>query len=78
MTKRKYLKTTKDVRFWWERTPWGTRDLMAQIEPHEPVNVAYIEKCDSGWFACLNDKAHPTLKAAKRHAEEQLGLVCDD
>ena len=78
MTKRKYLETTKRVRFWWKRAP-EFADLFVSVASLESTMFASVYRVgENSWENTIDDQTFPTAKAAKRHVEEQLGLVCDD
>ncbi len=81
MTKRKYLKPTKPIRFYW-------RKIHGAIFPRQVLHAemgslfgaAHITRYYEGekWHNSLDDKRFATAWAARKHVEKLLGLEDDD
>ena len=94
MAKRKYLKSTKPIRFWWKQGVLNSsinynghlRDdgvlfynLMADFGEYNRATCrVYTIGTDEPWYQWLDNRAFPTAKAARAYVEEQLGLVVDN
>ncbi len=79
MTKRKYLKPTKLIRFYWRRGHTSTATiymLNAEMDGRVYDNVTQIWRLcgHKTWENCLDDEIFSTAKAAREHVEKLLGL----